>query len=421
MNKKLIYFIVIITLLTSCQNSKNASNEVRTNAYNFSSLYKPGESIIQPEYYTYINSNNSATFFFKIKIDDLNSLKEISEEKNNNYIYAKYVIRDINTQEIVDSNTYSFKISNDISSKYILNNFNINIPEKNKYRLVVNFYSEFPKYSKRILTFIDNSSYFSSNNFLIESADSTKEILMYNFVKPNKVYKINSEKISSTYVEYYKIPEYSVKPPYSTFLPSEKITLPDSVFSYSIGDSISFKEKGTYVFKENVQSKPSICLVSSGNSYPEVLTVRDMLEPIKLIATNKEYNKINESDNIKQAIDEFWLTKSNNQKFAKEQIRIFYNRVKLANIFFTEDVEGWKTDRGCIYIVFGPPSVVNLSDEAEEWYYGENPNLATLLFIFEKKESQRSKISYQLIRDNMYQPTWGQALSTWKRGRVFSI
>ena len=36
----------------------------------------------------------------------------------------------------------------------------------------------------------------------------------------------------------------------------------------------------------------------------------------------------------------------------------YYRRVRFANEEFTQYKDGWKTDRGMIYILFGPPNQV---------------------------------------------------------------
>jgi GWxTD domain-containing protein len=176
-----------------------------------------------------------------------------------------------------------------------------------------------------------------------------------------------------------------------------------------------------YVLRNTDQNSGGLCLINCGPHYPMIKTVSAMLEPIKLLAGNKEYNEIKNADNLKTAIDKFWFSKSENQKFAKEQIRVFYNRVALANKFFIEDKEGWKTDRGMIYIMLGPPSIVNINASGEEWFYGENPDVAGILFIFDKFNNPYCGTVTALRRDTNYQSVWAQALQTWKSGRVFSI
>ena len=146
-----------------------------------------------------------------------------------------------------------------------------------------------------------------------------------------------------------------------------------------------------------------------------------MLEPLKLVSTAKELKLIKESEDLKTAIDDFWLGKSNNQKFAREQIRVFYNRVELSNKLFSDYREGWKTDRGNLYVILGPPTIVNMSEDGEEWFYGENPDVAGVLFIFDKENSIYGSPVYKLRRGAVYQTIWSQAIATWRDGRIFTI
>ncbi|MCH7783138.1 GWxTD domain-containing protein [candidate division KSB1 bacterium] len=56
----------------------------------------------------------------------------------------------------------------------------------------------------------------------------------------------------------------------------------------------------------------------------------------------------------------------------------YYRRVRFANEEFTQYKDGWKTDRGMIYILFGPPNQVFYSDfssfekATQQWVYYTN-------------------------------------------------
>ncbi|MDR2010497.1 MAG: GWxTD domain-containing protein [Bacteroidales bacterium] len=418
---KYIYVVLIVVLIYACYKPNINTTSYKSGAYDFSSLYNPGEVALHPDYRIYINTDTSAAFFFSI---DINELKKVQEkiDENKLKLNIKYVLRDFENNQIVDSNLNVFLITPEANQIKFSAYFNVKIPDKKKYRLVTAFWGESPNDVKRTLSFIDNSTTLSGDYFLLKKTDNnSNETVYHNYVNLTDPYTIQSIKKEKIDIEYYKSPSYTVRPPYSTFVPAVPTSEPDSLFEYKLGDTIYFTQKGIYLLKDKSAKKASLCLLSAGNSFPDIQTLGDMMEPLKLITTNKEYTKIKESDNIKKAIDDFWITRSNNQKFAKEQIRVFYSRVKLANIYFSENIEGWKTDRGNIYIMFGPPSTVNISDTYEEWLYGEDPNVAALSFVFEKKENSFLLTTYQLIRDNMYQPTWAQALSTWRKGRVFAI
>ena len=418
--KKFLIIILILFAVYSCVTQSNTSTTTssKPKAYNFANIYNPTNAALFFEYNIYFNSENSANVFFDITFNKNNFNKnqqQIDEEKKQ--LKIKYILRNQN-DEIADSSSFTYNL---IDYKNFANYFSITIPKKQKYKLTMSIYDSQMRFTHRVVELFDNSQ-ITKHNFLIHRIDDEiPEIIHNNYLKKNSSYKFISKYDSEILVEYYKPTEYVLNPIYQININKKTVSVADSTFLYTANTQISFDSFGDYVFKDKNTKKTFFNILCIDKNFPLVATVGDMLEPLKIITTDKEYKKLFVTENIKQEIDKYWLSLSNSQKLAKEQIRVFYNRVKLANIFFTEDIEGWKSDRGIIYVLFGPPSVVNLSDEGEDWYYGNDPSVAGLLFIFEKKETQHTKISYQLIRDNTYQPTWAQALSTWKKGRIFSL
>ena len=60
----------------------------------------------------------------------------------------------------------------------------------------------------------------------------------------------------------------------------------------------------------------------------------------------------------KVALDDFWIKCGGNIDKARELIRIYYTRVFYSNYYFTSYKEGWRSERGMIYIIYGPPDKV---------------------------------------------------------------
>ena len=417
---KINIFLLLLSFASCYQPERLTNISTNYRAYNFSSLYNPSESYLHPEYFIYLESENLAKFYFRIKTSELKKIRpNLSDDKT--VLSIKYVLRDNENNEIADSSTYHVRFNLETKNEYIDTYFKVKIPEEKNYRISVFLKGETPKHSKRILAYIDNSNPYSQNHFLIKSIDSLQQnILTSNYVNTQKAYIIESENIDSLKIEFYKYSEYRVNLPYSSFkdIASAKA---DTCFRYKIGDSIIFANTGYYLLKNISDTQICFCLLSAGNSYPKILTVQDMIEPITLIATQREYDTISRSNNLKIAIDNFWFSKSNNENFAKEQIRIFYSRVSLANEYFTDTQQGWQTDRGNIYIIFGPPPTVNISDKGEEWFYGQNPDVASVIFSFEKDFNSVSTNTYRLLRDTQYQTIWAQAVNTWRNGKIFSL
>jgi GWxTD domain-containing protein len=125
--------------------------------------------------------------------------------------------------------------------------------------------------------------------------------------------------------------------------------------------------------------------------------------------------------NHRAAVGEFWIKTTGSEDRAREMIRKYYNRVEKANEFFTSHTEGWKTDRGMFYIVFGPPDQITRTENDEIWTYEiDDPNVATQSYVFAKSESPFSDNDYVLERSAAYRESWEIAVDAWREGRVIS-
>ncbi|HOI88688.1 MAG TPA: GWxTD domain-containing protein, partial [Lentimicrobium sp.] len=92
-----------------------------------------------------------------------------------------------------------------------------------------------------------------------------------------------------------------------------------------------------------------------------------------------------------------------------------YGRVEDANRLYSISGEGWKSDRGMIYIVYGPPNVVYRNSTSEQWTYGETGNPLSLRFLFNLENSADTPADYFLIRSDSYRNPWHLAVSNWRR------
>jgi hypothetical protein len=100
-------------------------------------------------------------------------------------------------------------------------------------------------------------------------------------------------------------------------------------------------------------------------------------------------------------------------------IKEYYKRAETANEFFTSYKEGWKTDKGIIYIVYGKPHHIYSDDNSETWIYGDETNPLSLRFTFEKTANIISTNNYILIRSPTYQSSWYVAIERWRDGRIY--
>ena len=155
------------------------------------------------------------------------------------------------------------------------------------------------------------------------------------------------------------------------------------------------------------------------NGFPEVVATEHLALPIRYISTSNEYKKVKNAVNEKKAIDEFWLGLGKEEERSKKMIKEYYSRVETSNKYFTSYKEGWKTDRGIIYIVYGIPSIVYKNYNKETWIYGEENNILSVKFEFLKKESNQSNNDFRLVRNADYKSNWYRAVDMWRQAKVY--
>ena len=176
---------------------------------------------------------------------------------------------------------------------------------------------------------------------------------------------------------------------------------------------------GFYEILADSSQKNGITFFNFGNNFPYIKTPTQMLNPISYLTSQTEFKNYKAMPNKKIAVDEFWLKTSKNANSAKGLIRVFYNRVKFANIYFTSYKEGWKTDRGMVYIIYGAPSVIYKSNKIEKWVYSSQNSL--MQFTFVNKFNIFTKNNFEVEHNEAYSIMWYKVIDTWRSGRIFSI
>jgi hypothetical protein len=88
--------------------------------------------------------------------------------------------------------------------------------------------------------------------------------------------------------------------------------------------------------------------------------------------------------------------------------------VEIANYRFTSFKEGWKTDRGMIFIIFGAPDEVQVNGAQEIWGY-KNPRQQ---FYFTKAGSVYCPDHSVLVREKDYAEYWYQTIDLWRKSRM---
>jgi GWxTD domain-containing protein len=130
----------------------------------------------------------------------------------------------------------------------------------------------------------------------------------------------------------------------------------------------------------------------------------DFLSKVRYIVTAEErkiFLELPDSEKDK-FIEEFWKRRDPDPTTEENEFKTEYeDRIAKANdLFRSEGIPGWLTDRGRIYILFGPPTdrLTNPSERdasgrcSEIWYYGNFP----VIFIDEACTGHFKLLTYDL-------------------------
>ncbi|MBL8001374.1 MAG: GWxTD domain-containing protein [Flavobacteriales bacterium] len=190
--------------------------------------------------------------------------------------------------------------------------------------------------------------------------------------------------------------------------------MPDEQGNYVV----QMPDSGALLLRTDTALVEGLMLHAMGAAYPTVRTVDDMLAPLRYITSMQEWDRIDKAGDRRRALEKFWTDAAGDQERARGAIRAFYSRVETANREFTSVAEGWRTDRGLVYIIFGPPSNVRRTDKGEVWTYGEENNLMSLSFSFKRREDGLTDNDYELDRDPMFKGAWYRNVESWRNGRI---
>ena len=93
----------------------------------------------------------------------------------------------------------------------------------------------------------------------------------------------------------------------------------------------------------------------------------------------------------------------------------------IANFYFTADRQGWKTDRGMVYIIFGPPNNLYKTGDEETWVYFRKRGAPTLEFLFLREPSPFTNNLFELERDDALNYQWKRAVDSWRTGKPYVV
>ena len=334
------------------------------------------------------------------------------------------LIPETGSKKIIDSSSFSIQNRSEqeaVVSQSLKTKFKIKTRALSTYALEVETLdrNKKTKYSSAIT--INKQNSYNQQNFLICLRDTV--VFKNNFAPQELVnVKFNNTGIKQVTVDcFYKdfgpaLPPFSIKPE------DQFKFKPDSTFIIN-ADLNQFKitspSKGFYHLKTNSQSDEGITLHTYDISFPGLGSTLEMINSTRYIMERTEFENCKDAAEQKVAIDKFWLTLGGSNERARELLKRYYTRVLETNKFFTNYTQGWKSDRGMIYIVFGQPTNLYKSKKDEIWVYGNEANPAALRFVFNKTYNPYTDNDYILERSQFYKEAWYGAVDYWRQGTIY--
>jgi GWxTD domain-containing protein len=163
-------------------------------------------------------------------------------------------------------------------------------------------------------------------------------------------------------------------------------------------------------------------LIVLPEGHPRVETIDGLIEALAYIAYPSELDEMRAgvtSADRRNRFDAFWASLFEVRQVAEQTMRLYYSRIEEANRQFTTHAPGWITDRGMVYVVLGPPELVERTLDGEVWRYSGRQ--AGGSYFFERVSYFPSPWHLEhhvLHRSPRYEADWQRAVRRWRRGEV---
>ncbi|MBC8156293.1 MAG: GWxTD domain-containing protein [Bacteroidetes bacterium] len=204
-----------------------------------------------------------------------------------------------------------------------------------------------------------------------------------------------------------------------TARPAPKALAVDSTLTVMTNQPFRLPAEGLYFFQDDTTQTNGMSLLVGDDRYPRLTRAEKLVKPVLYMSTSQETNELTGAPDLKKALDRYWLSlMAGNEDVARRAIKTYYKHVEDANRLFTTYKEGWKTDKGMIYIIMGAPDRVQRSRDREVWVYTRRATTAELNFTFNKRPNQFVEDHYELVRYAEFQPVWYPIVESWRNGAI---
>jgi len=244
--------------------------------------------------------------------------------------------------------------------------------------------------------------------------ETSEGVITQNHLSKNQEYTARSADGKPLIVSYYNTNFPPALPPFAEKESrTERFFFHDSLFRVESGSKFLPKKEGLYLFQEDTAAARGFSYRVVKENFPKFTKIEELVPPLILVTTPEEFNELSNVKGEKAKFDKVILNITGDKERAKAFMKNFYHNIELANTYFSSYKEGWKTDRGMIFLIFGLPDEVSKNTGNEIWTY-KNLNAK---FTFVKFGSVYDPENYVLLRDKRFMDTWFGVIDLWRKGR----
>ena len=411
------FLFVTFGAIVACKSSSRTTSTESTNSSNqFQSL--------SADVFAYHASDDSTAIYCSINSSSLLYARKLGTKDYTSYVSFKYSLYKLDgtNRTFADSGTFYFKDIISENRKSSVFKAMLSLKEGiYDLQVRVNDVQRNSEYKTNIV--LDKSNRTNKQNFLALSQSTGLAVSPSQILKGDSILieSLRNIGLSKLFLFEYNSDIKLPPAPFSIATPeipavadAIKKTLP-----LENGLARHYVSENLQIISTTENPNSGYSFVAFTHDYPEVKKKSELHPPLRYLTTKQEFENITKARNPKEKVDLFWIECGGSKDRARALIAEYYDRVQIANTHFNSYTEGWRTDRGMIYLVFGEPTKITSTVNQQTWVYGDDSNGTGLKFVFTKSESVWSDNVYILRRDPMFKTHWERMVTAWRNGRIY--
>jgi GWxTD domain-containing protein len=427
----LLAIFLVAPLFNSCK-----TTQPTLDYKDLSYLYNPTKSPINPLYYILNQSDESSILSVRFSKSDLFFSEANPEGISTAVVMVNVKLFDMKDRKaLADTVTLNLNIVKEADKSEYVYDVPLKVEKGREYVAEIKILDRLRLLTAQAFVQFNTLSVNNRYNFKVQ-AHFEKNLLFSPVLRLDQYVNLlyTRGQIDSLFISFYK-PFKEVPDPPSMLLPEKTLDYdPRQTVAIHYSDTLPmmFPKEGIYLCSIDRNIKDGFTFLNLGTTFPKFTTPDLMIEPLAYLANPDELTALRSAEKPKAALDEFWIKCGGNIDKARELIRIYYTRVLYSNFYFTSYKEGWRSERGMIYIIYGPPDKVYKTADGESWGYKKTGiksrwdgrfkvSDSYLFFTFKRRENIFSSNDFYLSRSETLVTYWDKAIASWRKGIVFRL